>query len=127
MASAAEPVQVALTGPTRQVLSQFKSLSATLTEGKVASKTKAEALKDFERQLQQLSSQDIVSLALFDPLWRTMRELLAHYETQWDLMTLLINRVSTEAMGRRACAGVACMQGREKTADRGCMVRGARH
>jgi hypothetical protein len=100
-----EPNPVQLTAQARLSLQQFKQLSATLTEGKVASKTKAEALKDFDRLLKTLTSQDIVCLALFDPLWRTLRELLAHYETQWDLMTLLINRLSTEAMGRRVCAG----------------------
>lgn len=78
----------------QEVLRAFTNLVAS------SSRSKAD-LRDFEKLLVSCDDRCMSALLAHPQLWPLLRASLSNYESQWDVLGLLLNRLSMEAEGRK--------------------------
>lgn len=81
--------------------------------------------KQFERLLLSCDQEDIAVLIEKEALWKLLRDGLVHADTCWDVMGLLLNRMSLETEGRAAAVenGYVALLG-DTLSVRGKLARG---
>jgi hypothetical protein len=94
------PIVPAPLGLSRDAADVFRMFSSLLNSPKRSADPKER--RQFETVLCNCDSEDMSVLIEKDQLWRLLKDALAHLDHYWDVMGLILNRISLDDDGRMA-------------------------